>query len=196
MSASRILLLLALPIAAAQQSSPFAGIPSVPDGELRFTGHVPAFDAKDIEGKTWRSQDLRGKFTLLYIWSTQEARTQDHLSPRAANLVHFVDLAGLQRFYDKVKNGGKIQVLTFCRDYESGDAEHAQDYMRQARYTFPVITDYVSVAHVRLGIEDQFPREWSSGAWLVNPSGQLAYRVRGWTFGRLLFEAERAAAAQ
>ena len=189
----RILTLLFVSLAAAQQS-PFAAVPPVADGTLRFTGQMPPFEAKDIAGKTWRSQDLRGRFTLVYIWSTQEGRMQDRVDAAdVRGIFHFLDLSELQRFYDKVKDNPHLQVVTFCRDYESGDSAHARDYMRQHGYTFPVITDYISVAHVRLGIEDQFPSDWSSGAWLVNPAGQLSYRVRGWTFGRLLFEAERAA---
>jgi peroxiredoxin len=198
----RSLLLLLAPVAFAQQSLPgissqFFDIPRVPlvdSGELRFGVQFSKFEAKDANGRTWRVEDLTGKFTLLYIWSTLEARTEDRFD-RYSRLTSYVNLAELQRFYDKVKTSRNIQVLTFCRDYESGDSVRAQDYMKAKGYDFPVITDYVAIHQLFDGNSPWVlhDRTLWSGHWVINPHGQLAYPVRSWSFGRLLFELERAA---
>jgi hypothetical protein len=116
--------------------------PAVPDS-LQFGAQLPDFEAKDIAGRIWRLEDLRGKFTLVYIWGTFEARATDAHDPRLRALVRGLpDQPELQRFYDTVKSGNRIQVLSFCRDY---DYTHAPEYMKQAGYTFPVIADWTLI---------------------------------------------------
>ena len=198
-----LLLLLALSRVAAQQpqasdgQSPFLPVApvSADSGELKFSVKLPDFEARDTSGRVWSLSDLRGKFTLLYIWSTAEARMQDPFD-RYPHVVEFLQLPELQRFYDKAKNSQNIRVLTFCRDYESGDTTRAQDYMRQKGYNFPVVTDYLSIGRLFAG---NTPRVWKeqpswSQTWIVNPEGQVAYPVRSWSFGHILDEIERVAA--
>jgi hypothetical protein len=185
----RALLLLIVPVALAQQpsspatdtQSPFLSIPPV-SYALRFGAQLPEFEAKDISGRTWRSEDLRGKFTLIYIWHTFWARDAD-AHPRATR--GLLDLPELQRFYDKVKNAKNIQVLAFCKDY---DYTHAPDYMKHTSYTFPVIADWVLIKKLFPEAEGRPPY------WLVNPEGRLSYPSRSWSFGGFLYEVERAAA--
>jgi hypothetical protein len=112
------------------------------------------------------------------------------------HVVEFLQLPELQRSYDEAKNSKNIQVLTFCRDYESGNTMRAQDYMKQKRYNFPVVTDYRSIARLLAGNTPWVWKEqpsWSQ-SWIVNPEGRLAYPVRSWSFGHLLDEIERVAA--
>src|ERR1700687_4484826 len=124
----RALVFIIVPVALAQQpsspatdtQSPFLSIPAVSDA-LRFGMQLPEFEAKDIRGRTWRSEDLRAKFTLIYIWHTFWARDAD-THPRANP--NLLNLPELQRFYDKVRNAKNIQVLAFCWDY---DYMHALD---------------------------------------------------------------------
>jgi hypothetical protein len=171
--------------ALAQEPPAFVSIPPASSDELRFGAPLPPFEAKDIAGRTWRSDELRGKFTLIYIWGTFEARIVDN-HPHAREIVTHAglpDLPELQRFYDRVKTTKNIQVLTFCRDY---DYTHAPEYMTARHYTFPVIADWVLIKKL-------FPEEGPSRQWLVNPEGRLSEPFRSWTFGRLLFELERAA---
>jgi peroxiredoxin len=200
---SCLLLLLAFAQALAQQpqagdgQSPFFSVPSAVSansGALRFGAKLPEFEARDTSGRIWHLADLRGKFTLLYIWSTAEARMQDPFD-RYPHVVEFLQLPELQRFYDEAKNSKNIQVLTFCRDYESGDAMRAQDYMKQKQYNFPVVTDYLSIGGLFTGNTPWVWKEQPSGSryWIVNPEGQLAYPVRSWSFGHLLDEIERIA---
>ena len=185
----RALVLLVVPVALAQQQSspatdtqsPFLSIPSV-SYALRFGAQLPEFEAKDINGRTWRSEDLHGKFTLIYIWHTFWARDAD--AHRRAN-PNSLDLSELQRFYDKVRNAKNIQVLAFCKDY---DYMHAHDYMKEKGYTFPVIADWVLIKKLFPEAEGRPPY------WVVNPEGRLSYPLRSWSFGGLLYEVERAAA--
>ncbi|HEV3331903.1 MAG TPA: hypothetical protein VG096_13020 [Bryobacteraceae bacterium] len=53
---------------ATDSQSPFLSVlPAVSD-EFRFDLKSPEFEAQDINGRTWRSEDLRGKFTLIYLY--------------------------------------------------------------------------------------------------------------------------------
>src|SRR5579872_524131 len=123
---SRLLLFMVVPTAMAQQFLTVPPAPSV-SSPLRFADKLPAFEAKDISGRTWRLEDLRDKFTVVYFWSTSWARTSDSIPEYAhGSIPDILDLPEIQRFYDQVKSGKTIQVLTFCKDYESGDSVHAQ----------------------------------------------------------------------
>ena len=90
----RILLLFTVPIALAQQPSspvtdtrsPFLSIPPTASDELRFGAHLPRFEAKDISGRTWRFEDLLGKFTVVYIWNTFIASAVDNVPQYASTI--------------------------------------------------------------------------------------------------------------
>jgi hypothetical protein len=194
---SRLLLLFAVPVALAQQAlppadthSPFRPVAPAPEATsdvLRFGAELPQFEAKDITGRTWRSGDLRGKFTVFYLWSTAWARITDAVPGYAhGSISDVLDLPEVQRFFDKIKNEHNLQVLTFCKDYDSGDFMHAADYMKAKKFDFPVITDWAVMGRL-------FFDRGSSRQWLVNPQGRLSNPIRVWSFGRLLFEAEKAA---
>lgn len=191
----RPLLLLVAAAALAQQpsapaagaSSPFLSIPPAVHDTLQFGPQLPGFAAKDIAGRTWRSQDMLGKYTLVYIWGTYwnagQGRSVGWELPQ---------LTELQRFYDKVRNAGNIQVLTFCMDY---DYTHAPEYIRQTNFTFPVIADWMLIRKLfgrgnltggRLGLVTLL--------WVIDPQGRVSEPFRSWSFGRVLFEVERAAA--
>jgi peroxiredoxin len=175
--------LLIASVALAQQPSPFVSVPAEVPDTLRFEAPFPEFEAKDIAGRTWRSEDLRGKLTLIYVWGTFEARGTDRLDRHALENLRGLglpNLAQLQSFYDQARTGKRIQVLTFCTDH---DYTHAPDYMKQKQYTFPVIAD-------RVLIDKLFPNG-RSRQWLVNPEGRLSNPLGSWSFGHLLLELER-----
>jgi peroxiredoxin len=197
MTIFRILLLFTVPMVLAQQPSspltdtrsPFLSIPPTAPDELRFGAQLVEFEAKDVSGRTWRSEDLRGKFTVIYIWNTFIARAMDKLPKYASGSIpNVLDLAELQRFRDRAKRAKNIQVLTFCNDY---DYMHAHDYMNEKKYDFPVIADWVLTKKLFTTREGHFP-EW----WLVNPEGRLSNPIRHWGFGQFLFEVERAVARE
>jgi peroxiredoxin len=195
------------PTSAADKHSPFISVPSAASDQFQFDTRFPDFEAQDINGRTWRARDLQGKFTLIYIWNTLSARSLDaYRRPRLPQGVTVTpNLPELQRFYNKVKNSGNIQVLTFTTDY---DYMHSHEYMKEKNYSFPVIADWVLIGKL-------FPKDTcklvcsggpipspspdagnlASPQWVVNPQGRLSYPFRSWSLGRLLFEIEKAAAA-
>jgi cytochrome c biogenesis protein CcmG/thiol:disulfide interchange protein DsbE len=164
-----------VPAAVAQQTSqsPFFSIPPVPTDTLRFGDRIPDFEAKDIDGRTWHRADLAGKFTVIYIWHTADP-----------DVPRFNNLPEVQRFFDQVKGAKNLQVLTFCRDY---DYTHAPEFMKRKGYTFPVIAEWSLIR--KLFPSDRMPGWYA----VVNPEERLSYPARGWSFGHLLFEVERAA---
>ncbi len=154
---------------------------------LRFGAPLAGFEAKDTGGRTWRSGDLRGKFTVIYLWSTAWARATDTIPEFAREgIADMPELVEVQRFFEKAQQAKKLQVLTFCKDYESGDTQRAEEYMQRKRYTFPVITDWA--VRGRLFFDKGPVRQW-----VVDPQGRLSFPERAWSFGRLLFEVEKAA---
>ena len=90
---------------------------------MRFEIPLPDFEAKDIDGRVWRSSDLLGKLRVIDLWST--------FSP---NFEH----PEVQRFFDRIRQSQDIELLRFCSDY---DYTHAPAYMKKTQYTFPVIAD-------------------------------------------------------
>ncbi|HTX38028.1 MAG TPA: hypothetical protein VME43_23525 [Bryobacteraceae bacterium] len=193
LSVWRTLPWLLVPVALAQQplspatgtGSPFLSIPHFSSDTLRFGGPLAKFAAKDLQGHTWRSEDLKGKFTLICLWSTRLARDADKLGPDASETIFGVlDLAEVQRFYEEMHGESNLQVLTISADF---DATETSSYMKEKKYTFPVIVD--DDWHLRSTL---FPRE-GLYYWVVNPEGRLSYPVHQWSLGRILIEMKRAA---
>src|SRR5438045_2555369 len=61
---------------------------------LRFETELPPFEARDITGRMWRLDHLRGKLTLICIWYTFEARAVDAHDGRVREVI-----AGLSIFH-------------------------------------------------------------------------------------------------
>lgn len=167
-----------------QGGSPFSSI-SAPSEGLRFDSQLAPFEAKDIAGRTWRLEDLRGKFTLIYVWYTFEARAVDAYDGRVREVIRGLsDLPEVQRFYDEARRTKDIQVLTFCRDY---DYTHASEYMKEKKYSFPVIADWVLIKKL-------FPQAPGNPPyWVVDKDARLSAPARALSLGRVLYELERAA---
>ena len=164
--------------------SPFSSIPAVKEDALRFGAELPAFEVKDIAGRTWTLADLRGKYTLLYVWHTFRARAVDKLDPQSKEVfrVHFPDLREVERVHREVRRSKDIQVLTLCVDY---DYTHAPDYMKEMPYTFPVIADWALIRKL-------VPPAAASGThWVVSPEGRLSEPFRSWSFTRTFWEVQR-----
>jgi peroxiredoxin len=176
--------LLVLAAGVAWGQSPFSEVPPPKEDGLRFGAELPAFEVKDTAGKTWTLADLRGKYTVLYLWHTFTAKRIDELDPRRKELYrrHLVDLDEVERVHREVKGSKSIQVLTLCTDY---DYTHAPEYMKESGHTFPVIADWVLIKKL-------VP---AGGVyWVVNPEGRLSEPFRSWSFSRVFWEVQRAAA--
>ncbi|MBC7924401.1 MAG: TlpA family protein disulfide reductase [Bryobacteraceae bacterium] len=178
----------------ASSISPFIAVPRPPaDQKLEFGPVLPEFEAKDVGGRTWTNESLRGKITVLYLWHTFQFGVPGPVSR---------DLPQLQRFYEKVKDTNSVQVLAFCTDY---DYTHAKEFMAKNNFTFPVIADWTLPAKFfpkddcRWGCSAGVPTATghsipiASRQWLVNAEGRLANPALSWDLDRLLLEVERIA---
>ena len=181
---TRAVLLLAAGVSWAQ--SPFEAVPAAQEDALRFGAKLPAFEVKDIDGRTWTLEDLRGKYTLLYVWHTFAARWSDRFQPGTREILHGLpDLREVEQVYQEAKKSGGIQALTFCTDY---DYTHAPEYLKETPYSFPVIADWTLIRKL-------VPEASGHGThWVVSPGGRLSQPFRSWSFTRVLWEVRRLAA--
>jgi hypothetical protein len=165
--------------------SPFSSVPPAKEDALRFGAELPAFEVKDIAGRTWTLEDLRGKYTLIYLWHTFTARWSDRMDPPAKELFrrHVLDLDEVESVHRQVRQSKKVQVLTLCTDY---DYTHAPENIKEKPYTFAVIADWVLIRKLVPG----------GGHRVVNPEGRLSELFRSWSFTRTFWEVRRAAGSQ
>jgi len=95
---------------------------SGPD-RLHYDVMLSNFEAKDLNGKTWRLADLKGKATFIDIWATWCG-------------VCRAEHPEVQKLYEAIKGRKDIQVLSFSIDEA---AYLAESYMKEKKYSFPVI---------------------------------------------------------
>jgi len=123
------------------------------------TKDLPPWQLSDLAGKNWTASSLHGKTVLINIWATW-------CGPCRAEHPLF------QALYDKLKNRGDIQVLTFNVDDQVGNVA---PYMAEHKYTFPVLlaADYMHDVLPEIGI----PRLWivdATGKWRWEQVGMSA----------------------
>ena len=167
--------------------SPFTSVPPAREDALRFVSELPAFEVKDIAGRTWKLDDLRGKYTILYLWHTFTARRSEQLDRYAKDVLrrHLIDLGEVERLHREAKGSKNVQVLTLCTDY---DYTHAPEYLKGTAYTFPVIADWALIRKL-------VPAAGGNGTyWVVSPDGWLSEPFRSWSLSRVFWEVQRAAA--
>ncbi|HSW63388.1 MAG TPA: TlpA disulfide reductase family protein [Dissulfurispiraceae bacterium] len=106
------------------------GSPDIRQSSAVVVGSAaPDFQLQDLSGKIWKLSDLKGKVVLLHFWATW-CTTCEEENPT------------LQRLYEAEQEDGKIVLLSvLIRD----DAERAKAYMRDKKFTFPVLADTKAV---------------------------------------------------
>jgi thiol-disulfide isomerase/thioredoxin len=112
----------------------------------------PDFALSDLSGKTWRLNDLKGKVLLINVWATWCGPCREEL-PR------------LQQLYEQLQGRSDIQVLALDIDEDVGQVA---PYVKDKRYTFPVIPAY-AVVNDALDWYVPIPQNWildSNGKWL------------------------------
>jgi thiol-disulfide isomerase/thioredoxin len=117
---------------------------------------LPEFSLTDLNGKTWKLTDLRGKAVLINVWATW-------CGPCQGELPH------LQKLYDQLKDRTDIQILTFDIDEEPGLLDA---YMKKKGYTFPVLPAYSYTVNLLNGFA--IPQNWivdGKGVWLWTQTG-------------------------
>jgi thiol-disulfide isomerase/thioredoxin len=84
---------------------------------------LPDFDLSDLDGRSWRLADLKGKVTFVNVWST-------HCGPCRA------ELPLVEKLYQQMKGQPDVLVLTLDTDENPGLIE---PFLRQNKHTFPVL---------------------------------------------------------
>lgn len=117
---------------------------------------MPDFELVDLQGRTWRLADLKGRTAFVNVWATWCA-------PCRKELPH------LQRLYDRVKDRPDVVLLTMNVDEK---VPEVQPFVTKNGYTFPVIPayDYVRKTLATTGI----PRNWvidAAGVWRFDEVG-------------------------
>ena len=145
------------------------------DGWEKASKDLPDRDLTDLNGKTWKLSELKGKVVLINVWATW-------CGPCRSEHPY------VQALYDKVKDRTDIAVMTMSVDDSVGDVA---PYMKDKNYTFPVLlaSRYVS---------ELTPGEGVPQNWIVGADGKWAWMQIGfgedsdWT-GKMLkkLEAEK-----
>lgn len=117
---------------------------------------LPAFSNLDIEGKTWKLADFRGKALLINVWASW-------CGPCVQ------ELPLLQKLYDDLKGRTDVALVTFNIDE---DPSRAIRFMTDHKFTFPAILARETVEQMLPGI--RIPQNW-----FVDPSGKLQWQKIG-----------------
>lgn len=91
--------------------------------EAPFIAALPAFAAKDLTGRTWTLEGLKGKMTFINFWATWCGPCRG-------------EHPALQKLFDRLQTVANAQVLTISVDEDPGAVAN---YLREMKYTFPVI---------------------------------------------------------
>jgi thiol-disulfide isomerase/thioredoxin len=138
-------------------------------GWEKATKELPARELPDLQGKTWKLVDFKGKAILINVWATW-------CGPCRGEHPY------LQKFYDKVKDRGDVQVLTFNIDDSAADVG---PYMRDNHYTFPVLMAKDLVYEI-------LPTVAIPQNWVVNREGKWEWDEEGFSgaenFERVMME--------
>jgi thiol-disulfide isomerase/thioredoxin len=116
------------------------------DGWEKASKDLPDRDLTDLNGKTWKLSELKGKVVLINVWATW-------CGPCRSEHPY------LQALYDKVKDRTDIAVLTMSVDDSVGDVA---PYMKDKSYTFPVLLASRYVGELTPG--EGVPQNWIVGA--------------------------------
>jgi thiol-disulfide isomerase/thioredoxin len=117
------------------------------------------FNLNDLNGRTWRLSDLKGKTVFVNIWATWCAPCKE-------------ELPFVQRLYVQMKNNPDVTILSLNVDE---DVSLVEPYVKQNGLTLPVLPAY---SYVRSMLSTTvLPR-----SWIIGPDGTLRNEQIG--FGR------------
>lgn len=102
---------------------------------------LPDFNLSDMQGKTWKLADLKGKTAFINLWATW-------CGPCVQELPY------VQKLHEQMKDRKDVLVLTLNTDFELGAVA---PFMKEKKYTFTVIPaqEYVASQNVF-----SIPRNW------------------------------------
>lgn len=117
---------------------------------------APDFALQDLQGKTWKLSDLKGKVVLLHFWATW-CTTCEQENPT------------LQRLLESERENPQLVVLSVL---VKDDAAKAKAYMAQRGFDFPVLADdrKTSQQYGLTGVPETF---------LIDKSGTIRDKIIG-----------------
>ena len=137
--------------------------PAAPDGvksEGRWEAArrpLPPFNLPALDGRTWTLKQLEGRSVLINLWATW-------CGPCLAELPH------LEKLWLASKGRADVQILSFNLDEDLG---LVAPFLKEHRYTFPVVPAYAFVNSVLEG-GIAIPQNW-----IVDPRGKWRYTQFG-----------------
>ena len=119
---------------------------------------MPDFALVDLQGRTWRLADLKGKTAFVNVWATW-------CKPCLQELPH------VQTLYEGVRDRPAVVLLTMNVDKSRSDVDA---FLSKNGYTFPVVLAYEYV-QTKLRTSG-FPRNWVLDANAVWRFDEVGYR--------------------
>jgi hypothetical protein len=139
---------------------------------LKYQEPLADFKATDLQGRTWRLDDLKGKATLINTWSAEGGLLEDHVP--------------LEALYERIKERKDIQVLTFCGDLNPYLAER---HINENGYKFPTVISRTLVERLFPDSGRPGPMRW----WIIDAQGRRSAAFRFVNPGLALLEMAAAA---
>ncbi len=124
--------------------------------ELEKKSTAPDFTLRDVEGKTHKLSDYRGKVVMINFWATWCPPCR-------------YELPSMQRAYEKLKRSD----VEFLAINLGEDADTIFTFTADYPVTFPLLMDLDS------SVSNMYPVIGLPTTYFVNPEGQLVYRAIG-----------------
>ncbi len=118
---------------------------------------APLFELSDIEGKTWRLSDLRGKVVLLNFWATWCPACSEEKP-------YIMDIINANKGNDK---------FAFISVLFKDEPSRALKYMQENDYKFPVLIDE------RLDIANKYGVRSLPESFIIDKEGVIAKKIIG-----------------
>jgi len=128
------------------------------------------FTVKDIDGKTVKLADLRGKVVVVDFWATW-------CGPCKASFPF------LQKVYEKYKDNPSVRILAFNTwENETGTKreELVKKFMADNKYTFPVVYDE--------GYVEKYGVEGIPTKFIIDKNGKLQFKSVGFMNGQKMID--------
>lgn len=153
--------LAAAPHAIAQEEG-FTPIPVIKGVKSLAVGlAAPDFTVKDLEGKTFSFGSVRTQRAhMLVFWSIFCEPCRE-------------EMPVIQRIFDEYRASGTLDVLTVNMDGEPF-SDGIKGFLRQYKYTVPVILDELDAQGEQFAIADPFQVAGTPVLYLVDAAGNIA----------------------